>query len=220
MMPVQYEKCPFQDIGFTTEYCIATVVALNASGEVSGTPARNRPGSARIARLTRAELPRAPGSEAFNHVGSYFVFGRNGAYNLDSIPGIKGLQVFTQVDNMLNRNPPFAATPAASNSKAAPTRSSSTLSGCAIASACAGPSDRTASRRPPPTTTLQICRPQTTSAATPLENRRPIEAGTCSTSVGVDSSTAGLAIQILLICCENPLRRQNLTITLLRIIIS
>jgi len=51
----------------------------------------------------------------FNHVGSYFVFGLNGAYSFDNIPDIKGLQVFTQVDNMLNRNPPFAATPGGFN---------------------------------------------------------------------------------------------------------
>jgi iron complex outermembrane recepter protein len=57
----------------------------------------------------------------FNHVGSYFVFGLNGAYSFDNIPGLKGLQVFTQVDNLLNRNPPFASAPGGFNSSYAGT---------------------------------------------------------------------------------------------------
>jgi iron complex outermembrane recepter protein len=52
----------------------------------------------------------------YNHVGSYFVFGLNAAYSFENIPGIKSLQVFTQVDNLLNRAPPFASTPGGFNS--------------------------------------------------------------------------------------------------------
>jgi iron complex outermembrane recepter protein len=51
-----------------------------------------------------------------NHVGSYFVFGLNAGYAFENIPGIKSLQLFTQVDNLLNRAPPFAATPGGFNS--------------------------------------------------------------------------------------------------------
>ncbi|MGC1457580.1 MAG: TonB-dependent receptor [Steroidobacteraceae bacterium] len=57
----------------------------------------------------------------YNHVGSYFVFGLNGAYNFDAIPGLKGLQVFSQVDNLLNRNPPFASAPGGFNASYAGT---------------------------------------------------------------------------------------------------
>jgi hypothetical protein len=37
-------------------------------------------------------------------------------YAFENIPGVKSLQVFTQVDNLLNRAPPFAATPGGFNS--------------------------------------------------------------------------------------------------------
>ncbi len=47
----------------------------------------------------------------FNRVPSYFVFGLNAAYNFENISGIKRLSVFTQVDNLLNRIPPFANSP-------------------------------------------------------------------------------------------------------------
>ena len=57
----------------------------------------------------------------YNHVGSYFVFGLNGAYSFENIPGLKGLQVFTQVDNLFNRNPPFASAPGGFNSSYAGT---------------------------------------------------------------------------------------------------
>jgi hypothetical protein len=52
----------------------------------------------------------------FNHVGGYFVFGMNAAYSFQNIPGIKSLQVFTQVDNLLNRDPPYASAPGGFNS--------------------------------------------------------------------------------------------------------
>jgi hypothetical protein len=42
-----------------------------------------------------------------NHVPSYFLFGLNAAYNFDKIPGIKSLQLYTQVNNLLNKAPPF-----------------------------------------------------------------------------------------------------------------
>jgi iron complex outermembrane recepter protein len=51
----------------------------------------------------------------YNHVGSYFLFGLNAAYSFENIPGIKSLQLFTQVDNLLNRAPPFATTPGGFN---------------------------------------------------------------------------------------------------------
>jgi hypothetical protein len=57
----------------------------------------------------------------FNHVGSYFLFGLNGAYTFQNIPGIKSLQLFTQVDKLLNRNPPFASAPGGFNSSYAGT---------------------------------------------------------------------------------------------------
>ncbi|HEY1898763.1 MAG TPA: TonB-dependent receptor [Steroidobacteraceae bacterium] len=42
-----------------------------------------------------------------NRVPSYFEFGLNAAYTFDKIPGLKGLQLFTQVNNLLNKSPPF-----------------------------------------------------------------------------------------------------------------
>jgi iron complex outermembrane recepter protein len=44
-----------------------------------------------------------------NHVPSYFLFGLNAAYTFDNIPGIKSLQLFTQINNLLNKAPPFSA---------------------------------------------------------------------------------------------------------------
>jgi len=57
----------------------------------------------------------------FNHVGGYFVFGLNVGYAFENIPGVKSLQVFTQIDNLLNRNPPFASAPGGFNSSYAGT---------------------------------------------------------------------------------------------------
>jgi hypothetical protein len=42
-----------------------------------------------------------------NRVPAYFLFGLNGAYTFSNIPGIKGLQLYTQVNNVFNRSPPF-----------------------------------------------------------------------------------------------------------------
>jgi iron complex outermembrane recepter protein len=52
----------------------------------------------------------------YNRVGSYFLFGLNASYSFENIPGIKSLQLFTQVDNLLNRAPPYASTPGGFNS--------------------------------------------------------------------------------------------------------
>jgi outer membrane receptor protein involved in Fe transport len=42
-----------------------------------------------------------------NHVPSYFLFGLNASYTIDKIPGIKGLQLWGQLNNALNKAPPF-----------------------------------------------------------------------------------------------------------------
>ncbi len=47
----------------------------------------------------------------YNYVPSYFLFNFNGTLNFDSVPGLKGLQLFAQVNNVLNRKPPFASAP-------------------------------------------------------------------------------------------------------------
>ena len=52
----------------------------------------------------------------YNHVGSYFVLGLNAGYTFENIPGVTSLSLFTQVDNLLNRAPPFATTPGGFNS--------------------------------------------------------------------------------------------------------
>jgi len=44
----------------------------------------------------------------YNTVGSYFLFNLNGSYRMTNIPAIKDLQLFTQVNNLLNRRPPLA----------------------------------------------------------------------------------------------------------------
>jgi outer membrane receptor protein involved in Fe transport len=43
-----------------------------------------------------------------NHVPAYFLFGLNGTYSLEHVPGLKGLQLFVQIDNLFNKLPPFA----------------------------------------------------------------------------------------------------------------
>jgi outer membrane receptor protein involved in Fe transport len=42
-----------------------------------------------------------------NRVPGYFEFGLNAAYTFSHIPGLKGLQLYTQVNNLLNKSPPF-----------------------------------------------------------------------------------------------------------------
>jgi iron complex outermembrane recepter protein len=42
-----------------------------------------------------------------NYVPAYFEFGLNVAYTFSNIPGIKGLQFYTQVNNLFNKAPPF-----------------------------------------------------------------------------------------------------------------
>ncbi len=42
-----------------------------------------------------------------NYVPAYFEFGLNAAYNFTSIPGTKGLALWGQVNNLLNKAPPF-----------------------------------------------------------------------------------------------------------------
>ena len=44
----------------------------------------------------------------YNYVPNYFLFGLNATYNVESIQSsLKGLQVFAQVNNVLNKTPPF-----------------------------------------------------------------------------------------------------------------
>jgi outer membrane receptor protein involved in Fe transport len=45
-----------------------------------------------------------------NRIGSYFLFGLNASYNLKNIPGLKGLQVWGQINNLMDRDPPFVET--------------------------------------------------------------------------------------------------------------
>ena len=49
----------------------------------------------------QAQLP-------YNSIGSYFLFNLNAAYRIEGLPGIKDLQLYTQVNNLLNRRPPLA----------------------------------------------------------------------------------------------------------------
>ena len=63
-----------------------------------------------------------------NHVPSYFLFNLNGDLHVQGWSGRWGLQVFTQVNNVFNKKPPFAVGGGAfgpTNATAAPTRSSS-----------------------------------------------------------------------------------------------
>jgi outer membrane receptor protein involved in Fe transport len=46
------------------------------------------------------------GSSLKNYVPSYFVFGLNGTYSFENIAAVKGLQIYAQVDNVLNKTPP------------------------------------------------------------------------------------------------------------------
>lgn len=47
----------------------------------------------------------------FNSVPSYFVLNLNTTYSFQKIGGLKGLQLWAQVNNVFNRKPPFAASP-------------------------------------------------------------------------------------------------------------
>lgn len=49
----------------------------------------------------------------FNYVPSYFVFNMNGTLSFDDKLGFKTLQLYVQVNNVLNRAPPFASAPGA-----------------------------------------------------------------------------------------------------------
>ncbi len=42
-----------------------------------------------------------------NRIPAYFLFGLNGSYTFTHIPGLTGLQLWTQVNNVFNRNPPY-----------------------------------------------------------------------------------------------------------------
>lgn len=44
---------------------------------------------------------------ADNHMPSYFLFNLNGTYSFENAPGLKGLEVFVQVNNVFNKTPPF-----------------------------------------------------------------------------------------------------------------
>ena len=46
-------------------------------------------------------------SNVANHVPTYFLFGLNASYTLDKIPGLKGLTLWGQVNNLLNKAPPY-----------------------------------------------------------------------------------------------------------------
>lgn len=42
-----------------------------------------------------------------NRIGSYFLFGLNSSYNFKNVPGVKGLQLWGQINNLMDRDPPF-----------------------------------------------------------------------------------------------------------------
>jgi hypothetical protein len=48
----------------------------------------------------------SPGTNLSNHVPSYFLFGLNGAYTLHNVPALTGLQLYAQVNNLFNKQPP------------------------------------------------------------------------------------------------------------------
>jgi hypothetical protein len=46
------------------------------------------------------------GSNLTNSVPSYFIFGLNATYSMQNVPALKGLQLYAQVDNIFNKEPP------------------------------------------------------------------------------------------------------------------
>jgi iron complex outermembrane receptor protein len=42
-----------------------------------------------------------------NHVGNYFLFNASTSYTFENIPGIKSFQLFSTINNVFNRKPPF-----------------------------------------------------------------------------------------------------------------
>lgn len=67
------------------------------------------PGEAPKSDSAAQQAAKARGYTAlpFNYVPSYFLFGLNATYTFENIPGVKGLQVFMQVNNLFNRPPPI-----------------------------------------------------------------------------------------------------------------
>jgi outer membrane receptor protein involved in Fe transport len=61
----------------------------------------NDPNYANAAKLGLHQLPN-------NSIGSYFLFNLNVTYRIVGIPSINDLQLYTQVNNVLNRRPPLA----------------------------------------------------------------------------------------------------------------
>jgi len=43
----------------------------------------------------------------YNYVPSYFLFGLNGTYSFENLTAVKGLQLFVQINNIFNKQPPF-----------------------------------------------------------------------------------------------------------------
>ncbi|HTC44617.1 MAG TPA: TonB-dependent receptor [Steroidobacteraceae bacterium] len=94
------------DISCTTaDYSVAgSLCQLASNGVATGTAAQRAyyNSASAIAPLTILPVGVA------NHVPSYFLVGLNASYVFTTIPGLKGLQLWGQVNNLLNKAPPNA----------------------------------------------------------------------------------------------------------------
>ncbi len=93
-------SCTAAQEAVTGSLCYVVANGLNAVGTAAQKAYYN--GVAAITPLTL--LP----AGVSNHVPSYFLIGLNASYTITSIPGIKGLALWGQVNNLLNKAPPFA----------------------------------------------------------------------------------------------------------------
>jgi outer membrane receptor protein involved in Fe transport len=71
----------------------------------AGTP--GAPADAAAQAAAKLEGPVLLPANVANDVPAYFLFGLNAAYTFSNIPGVKGLQLYTQVNNVFNKAPPF-----------------------------------------------------------------------------------------------------------------
>jgi iron complex outermembrane receptor protein len=93
-------SCTTADFAVVGSLCYVASNGVNAVGTAAQKAYYNS--AAAIAPLTI--LP----AGVTNHVPSYFLVGLNASYTITSIPGIKGLALWGQVNNLLNKAPPFA----------------------------------------------------------------------------------------------------------------
>lgn len=92
-------SCTSAQISTVGSLCYVAANGVNAVG----TPAQKAYYNAAAAVAPLTILP----TGVSNHVPFYFLVGLNASYTFTSIPGLKGLALWGQVNNLMNKAPPF-----------------------------------------------------------------------------------------------------------------